>query len=252
MGERAEDTPDDEDRGRGAEAALAEPHLPGVGAGEVEDVLGEREADAHEAGVDQTVEDAVDHVPAQPQQQQDEGALGGLLGDRCHHDRGPDHPAPGDRCRSTTCSSQCGGGGHQRAPAERHQASEPAGLGLVAVQPQVAERPADRPAAARAGSRPRRSGWPCRDEDVAAPVPPRARPPMSTAKRPRRCHGGSRRGRTPCLRVGAGAGWPRGQARSADGEPAAAVRRRPGHARSLSSTTSPNRESGLVVGSAVQ
>ena len=53
--------------------------------GQVEDVLGEGEADAHHAGVHQAVEDAVELVPAVDQQQQDEQPLGRLLGDRRDH-----------------------------------------------------------------------------------------------------------------------------------------------------------------------
>ena len=51
-----------------------------VGGGEVEDVLDEGEADADHAGVDDAVEDAVELGPAPPEQQQQEGALGRLLG----------------------------------------------------------------------------------------------------------------------------------------------------------------------------
>ena len=53
-----------------------------VGAAEVEDVLGEGEADADQPGVHDAVEDPVDDPAPEPQQQQDEQALGGLLGDR--------------------------------------------------------------------------------------------------------------------------------------------------------------------------
>ena len=164
VGEGAEDAADDEDRGRRPEAARAQTHLAGVGAGEVEDVLGEREADADEPGVDQPVEDAVDHVPSQPQQQQDEGALGGLLGDGRDDDRRPHHPATGDAVVDDL-EDQRGGGRHQRPPAEGH-GQQPAGFGLVAVQPQVAQHQRSDRQQGEQEADPDRLGLAAGDEDV--------------------------------------------------------------------------------------
>jgi hypothetical protein len=67
-----------------------------VGAGqegpaEVQDVLGEGEAHPDEAGVDHPVDHAVELVPVEQRQQQDDRALGALLDHRRDEDRGGGH-----------------------------------------------------------------------------------------------------------------------------------------------------------------
>ena len=66
-------TPGDEDPGQHLLPALD------VGEAEVLDVLGEREAGRHDAGIDHPVGDAVELPPPQPPHQDDEQSLGGLL-----------------------------------------------------------------------------------------------------------------------------------------------------------------------------
>ena len=77
----------DEEADRPAEAAGL-PVVTHVRRGQVEDVLGEGEADADHPGVHQPVEDAVELGASEDQQQQDEQPLGGLLGHRRDHGRG--------------------------------------------------------------------------------------------------------------------------------------------------------------------
>jgi hypothetical protein len=112
-------------------AVLAE-----VGLAEVEDVLHEREADADHPGVHDAVEDAVELRPPVDQQQHDEQALRGLLGQRRHEDR-LDLLAGAQRERVERLQEQGCARGHEGAPAETEQQQRP-GLRLVAVEPQVA------------------------------------------------------------------------------------------------------------------
>ena len=62
--------------------AKADQTLLQVAAPEVEDVLGHREADAHQRPVDDAVQDVVELVAQHEVQQQDGDALGSLLDDR--------------------------------------------------------------------------------------------------------------------------------------------------------------------------
>ena len=136
VGERADQAAHDERAGQGVDAARAEVVGAVVGAGEVEDVLGEREADADHAGVDDAVEDAVELGTPPPQQEQEEQALAGLLGDRRAD---LEHPRVGDAAdeAADALDQQRDGGRDEHAPQQTAD-EQAARLGLVAVEPQAA------------------------------------------------------------------------------------------------------------------
>ena len=134
VGERGEDAADDEQADRAADpTALAV--ISHVRRGQIEDVLGEREADADHAGVHQPVEHPVQLVAPVEEQQQDEQALDGFLGDRrddrCHGDVGRLEDEGVEQLQD-----QRAGRRDERTPAESEQ-EQRAGFGLVAVEPHV-------------------------------------------------------------------------------------------------------------------
>ena len=163
--ERAEDAAHDEQPDGSAEAAGVAV-LAHVRRGQVEDVLGEGEADAHHPGVHQAVEDAVELVAAVDQQQQDEQPLGRLLGDR-RDDRGREGVGVLEDDAVEELQHQRARGGDERTPAEAED-EQRARLGLVAVQPHVDRRSAGRPGS-RPGRRPddERSGGSGEQQDEA-------------------------------------------------------------------------------------
>ena len=169
--------------GRRAEAAGPGAVAAVVGRGEVEDVLGEREADADHAGVHDPVEDAVELGAAQPQQQQDEQPLGGLLGDR-RDDRG--RPVVG--VPSTNWSMRLQHAARPRSrrtrPSSRPSTQQPHGLGLVAVQPQEARD--QRPDRAAPPARRRAPAAPGAPDEHAGPGTSRAAPSEHQRPSPRR------------------------------------------------------------------
>jgi hypothetical protein len=140
--EGADQAPQDERDGQRRGATRAEPVGAVVGGGEVEDVLGVGEPDAHHAGVDDAVEHPVELVAAPPQQQHEERALGELLGDR-----GDDGEAVA-LARTTdepeALEDQCRTGRGEGAPKQAGD-QQVARLGLVAVEPhEAADQGADR------------------------------------------------------------------------------------------------------------
>ncbi len=133
--ERADQAAQDEGAGEGGRATRTEAVGAVVGRGEVEDVLGEGEPDADHAGVDDAVEHAVELVAAPPQEQQQEGALGRLLGDRGDHGEAVALAGPAGDAESL--EDEGGRGGHERAPQQARD-EQVARLGLVAVEPHEA------------------------------------------------------------------------------------------------------------------
>ena len=133
--ERADHAAQDEGAGQRRGAAGAEAVGPVVGGGEVEDVLGEGEPDADHAGVDDAVEHAVELVATPPQEQQEERALGRLLGDRGDH--GQAVALAGAADQADALEDQRGRRRDEGTP-EQAGDQEVARLGLVAVQPHEA------------------------------------------------------------------------------------------------------------------
>src|SRR4051794_5930877 len=134
--EWTEDAAQHEKRSGRSQAAVAEVRAAGVGAGEVQDVLGEGEADTNQPGVHQTVDDSVDHLASRPEQEQHEGALARLFRERRGEERGPGLARVGDQ-QVDRLQHQGPGRRHECTPAEREH-EQPGRLGLVAVEPQVA------------------------------------------------------------------------------------------------------------------
>ena len=135
MRERADQAADHEGPGHGFGAAGAESVGAVVGGRQVEDVLDEREADAHHAGVHDAVQDAVELASPPPQEQEQERALARLLGQRGHH-RQAERLRDGDNQLPDPADQQRGGGRDEPAPGQT-EGQQRAGLGLVAVQPEV-------------------------------------------------------------------------------------------------------------------
>ena len=162
VGERTDQAAHDEGRGQCRGATGAESVGAVVGGREVEDVLRVGEPDADHAGVDDAVEHAVELVPAPPQEQEEEGPLGDLLGDGSDDVQ---HVALGRTAREAEALEHDGrAGGGERAP-EQAGDEQVAGLGLVAVEPhEAADEGADRDRREQRRQRQRAGGAGQRDD----------------------------------------------------------------------------------------
>ncbi len=134
VGERADQAADHEGGRQRLGAARAQAVGAVVRGRQVEDVLDEGEPDADHARVDDSVEDAVQLRPAPPQQEQQEQALGGLLGDRGDDGEHLGVVEPAEQ-PTEALQHQRGGGGDE-GPPQHARGQQRARLRLVAVQPQ--------------------------------------------------------------------------------------------------------------------
>ena len=151
MREWADQAAHDEGRGERDGAAGSDVGPAVVGRGEIEDVLGEGEADAHHAGIDDAVEDAVELVATPPQQQDEERPLGRLLGDGCDHREAVGLARAADHAEGL--EDEGGRGRHEGAPQQSGD-QQRARLGLIAVQPhEASDERADRKGRQERGER---------------------------------------------------------------------------------------------------